>query len=345
MANSAGAKIIAQDNTRKYLSEVQRVEDWDYNFLPPPPGGIPSETFADALDLKLNGQSIKLKRYAPAHTDSDISVSFAEANVMHVADTFWNGVYPFIDYSTGGSIDGMIAACDANLAIATGDTIIIAGHGEPVSNKSELKAFRDMLVGVRENVAALKRQGRSRDETVAARPTAAFDAKFGDLGHRSRLFHPTRLRRGVILAPASEKRAGKGEAKGRLEGKVAVITGASTGIGLASAKRFAAEGAHVFLAGRRRPELDAAVAEDRRKSRGVQCDVSNLGDLDRLFAVVTTRPEQSTSCSPMRAGASSPRSERLPKTSSTEPSASMSKAPCSLSRRRCPFSRTAARSS
>jgi glyoxylase-like metal-dependent hydrolase (beta-lactamase superfamily II) len=177
--NSAGAKIIAQDNTRKYLSEVQRVEDWDYNFLPPPPGGIPSETFADALALKLNGQSIKLKRYAPAHTDSDISVSFAEANVMHVADTFWNGVYPFIDYSTGGSIDGMIAACDANLAIATGDTIIVAGHGEPVSNKSELKAFRDMLVGVRENVAALKRQGRSRDETVAARPTAAFDAKFG----------------------------------------------------------------------------------------------------------------------------------------------------------------------
>ncbi len=177
--NSAGAKIIAQDNTRKYLSEVQRVEDWDYNFLPPPPGGIPSETFADALDLKLNGQSIKLKRYAPAHTDSDISVSFAEANVMHVADTFWNGVYPFIDYSTGGSIDGMIAACDANLAIATGDTIIIAGHGEAVSNKSELKAFRDMLVGVRENVAALKGQGRSRDETVAARPTAAFDAKFG----------------------------------------------------------------------------------------------------------------------------------------------------------------------
>jgi glyoxylase-like metal-dependent hydrolase (beta-lactamase superfamily II) len=79
--NSVGARIIAQDNTRKYLSEVQRVEDWDYNFLPPAAGGIPSETFADAVDLKLNGVSLKLKRYAPAHTDSDISVNFAEANI------------------------------------------------------------------------------------------------------------------------------------------------------------------------------------------------------------------------------------------------------------------------
>jgi glyoxylase-like metal-dependent hydrolase (beta-lactamase superfamily II) len=177
--NSVGAKIVSQENTRKHLSEVQRVEDWDYNFLPPAAGGIPSETFADALDLKLNGVSLKLKRYAPAHTDSDISVNFGEANIVHVGDTFWNGVYPFIDYSTGGGIDGTIAACDVNLAAATADTIIIAGHGQPVSNKAELQEFRDMLVGVRENVATLKRQGRTRDEIVAAKPTAAYDAKFG----------------------------------------------------------------------------------------------------------------------------------------------------------------------
>ena len=177
--NSVGAKIIAQENTRKYLSEVQRVEDWDYNFLPLPTGGIPSEVFADEHSLKLNGSSIDLKRYAPAHTDSDISVTFGEADIVHVADTFWNGVYPFIDYSTGGSIDGMIAASDANLAATTGKTIIIPGHGKPVSNKAELKEFRDMLVAVRENVAALKKQGKSRDETVAAKPSAAFDAKFG----------------------------------------------------------------------------------------------------------------------------------------------------------------------
>jgi glyoxylase-like metal-dependent hydrolase (beta-lactamase superfamily II) len=178
--NSAGAKIIAQENTRKYLSQVQRVEDWDYNFLPAPAAGSPSEVFASDHTLKLNGASITLKHYVPAHTDSDISVSFGEADIVHVADTFWNGVYPFIDYSTGGSIDGMIAASDANLAATTDATIVIPGHGQPVSNKAELKEFRDMLVAVREGVAALKSQGRSRDETVAAKPTAAFDAKFGN---------------------------------------------------------------------------------------------------------------------------------------------------------------------
>ena len=178
--HSVGAKIIAQENTRKHLSEIQRVEDWDYNFLPPSSGGIPSEVFASEHSLKLNGTTIRLKHYGAAHTDSYNSVHFAEADVLHVADTYWNGIYPFIDYSTGGGIDGMIAACNANLAATTDSTIIIPGHGHPVSNKAELTGFRDMLVAIRENVAALKKQGRSRDETVAAKPTAAFDAKFGN---------------------------------------------------------------------------------------------------------------------------------------------------------------------
>jgi glyoxylase-like metal-dependent hydrolase (beta-lactamase superfamily II) len=136
--------------------------------------------FAAEHSLKLNGATIRLKRYTPAHTDSDISVTFGEADILHTGDTYWNGIYPFIDYSTGGSIDGMIAASDANLAVTTNKTIIIPGHGHPVSNKAELKAFRDMLVAIRESVAKLKQQGRSRDEIVAAKPTAAFDAKRGN---------------------------------------------------------------------------------------------------------------------------------------------------------------------
>lgn len=107
-------------------------------------------------------------------------MTFAEADIFHAGDTYWNGIYPFIDYSTGGSIDGMIAASDANLAATTDQTIIIPGHGRPVSSRAELKQFRDMLVGIRDNVAELKMQGRSRDETVAAKPTAAFDAEWGN---------------------------------------------------------------------------------------------------------------------------------------------------------------------
>jgi hypothetical protein len=74
----------------------------------------------------------------------------------------------------------MIAASEANLAATNADTIIIAGHGKAVGTKAELQEFRDMLVAVREKVAALKRQGRSRNDIVAAKPTSAFDAKFGN---------------------------------------------------------------------------------------------------------------------------------------------------------------------
>ena len=125
-----------------------------------------------------------MKHYDPAHTDSDIAVTFAEADILHCGDTYWNGFYPFIDYSTGGSIDGMIKATEANIAAAGSETIVIPGHNmpdraSPVSSKAELIAYRDMLLGVRENVAKLKREGRSLEEVVAAKPTASFDEKWG----------------------------------------------------------------------------------------------------------------------------------------------------------------------
>jgi glyoxylase-like metal-dependent hydrolase (beta-lactamase superfamily II) len=129
--------------------------------------------------LKLNDSTLALKHYNPAHTDSDISVTFTEADILHTGDTYWNGIYPFIDYSTGGNIDGMIKAAQANVAAVTDKTIVIPGHGQPVSNKAELTEYRDMLVAIRDNVAKLKQQGRSLDDAIAAKPTATFDAKWG----------------------------------------------------------------------------------------------------------------------------------------------------------------------
>jgi NAD(P)-dependent dehydrogenase (short-subunit alcohol dehydrogenase family) len=73
---------------------------------------------------------------------------------------------------------------------------------------------------------------------------------------------------------------------GKLAGKVALVTGGSSGLGLATAKRFVAEGATVFITGRRQAELDAAVAELGERAAGVQGDISNLADLDRLFEVI-----------------------------------------------------------
>jgi len=174
-----GAAILAHEQTRRHLAMAQRVEDWNFDFPPSPTGALPTDVFAIERTMDINGAKLALKHYGPAHTDGDISVAFTNADILHTGDTFWNGVYPFIDYSTGGHIDGMIRAADDNLAASTDTTIIIPSHGYPVSNRSELKAYRDMLVGIRQNVAMLKKLGRSLDETVAAKPTAAYDAKWG----------------------------------------------------------------------------------------------------------------------------------------------------------------------
>ena len=181
--HSVGAAILAHTNTRKHLSTTTRVEGWNFTFPPAPAGAIPTEVFDDERTLKLNGTTIALKHYAPAHTDSDISVHFTDADILHVADTFWNGYYPFIDYSTGGSIDGMIRATEANLAKVTDTMIVIPGHGA-VADKSQLAFYRDLLVSTREKVAALKKQGKSLDEIVAAKLTATTDAQWGN-GFRS----------------------------------------------------------------------------------------------------------------------------------------------------------------
>jgi glyoxylase-like metal-dependent hydrolase (beta-lactamase superfamily II) len=181
--HSAGAAILAHTNTRKHLSTTTRVDGWNFTFPPAPAGALPSEVFDDERSLKLNGTTIALKHYAPAHTDSDISVYFTDANILHVGDTFWNGYYPFIDYSTGGSIDGTIRATEANLAKVTDGMIVIPGHGA-VADKSQLALYRDLLVSTREKVAALKRQGKSLDEIIATKPTAATDTQWGN-GFRS----------------------------------------------------------------------------------------------------------------------------------------------------------------
>ena len=128
--------------------------------------------------MLFRSESLHLQHYDHAHTDTDISVHFTDADVLHTGDTWFNGAYPFIDYSTGGNIDGMIRATKRNLATGTTSTIIIPGHG-PVGNKTQLSDSLDMLSAVRDRIAALKQQGKSADETVAAKPTASFDAKFG----------------------------------------------------------------------------------------------------------------------------------------------------------------------
>jgi glyoxylase-like metal-dependent hydrolase (beta-lactamase superfamily II) len=175
--HEAGASILAQENTRKHLLVDTRVEGWKHTFPAAPAGAIPSTVFGEDYTLRVNDTTLVLKHYPPAHTDSDISVHFAEADILHVGDTFWNRDYPFIDYSTGGSIDGQIRAAEANLAKVNEKTIVIPGHGA-VGGKADLVLFRDVLVEMRDKVATLKKQGRTLAEVVVAKPGARYDAEW-----------------------------------------------------------------------------------------------------------------------------------------------------------------------
>ena len=177
--HAGGATIVAHENTRKHLSEDTRVEGWKHTFPAAPTGSLPSTVFKEDHALHVNGATLALKHYLPGHTDSDISVHFVEADVFHTGDTFWNRNYPFIDYSTGGSIDGTIRAAEANLAKVTGKTIVIPGHGA-VGGKADLELFRDVIVDLREKVATFKRQGRSLAEVIAAKPGARTDEEWGN---------------------------------------------------------------------------------------------------------------------------------------------------------------------
>jgi len=176
--HAAGATIWAHENTRYRLTSTQHIALFNATFPPVPVGALPTILFNTYRTISDSISTLNLNHYEPAHTDTDLSVHFTEADILHCGDTWFNGFYPFIDYSTGGNINGMIAATAQNLALATDTTMLIPGHG-PVGNKAQLTEFHDMLVGARDNVAKLKKEGKSLDETIAAKPTAAYDEKWG----------------------------------------------------------------------------------------------------------------------------------------------------------------------
>jgi len=173
--HAAGFSIFAHRKTRERMSAPQSIPFFHLVMPASPVAALPSITFGDSMQAWHNGDSLDLVHFNPAHTDTDIYVHFHNANVLHMGDTWFNGMYPFIDEATGGNIGGMIAAAEKCLAIADDHTKIIPGHG-PLGSKADLKRSHDMLSAIRDKVAALKAAGASEQEAIAKKPTAEFDA-------------------------------------------------------------------------------------------------------------------------------------------------------------------------
>ena len=169
-----GVVILAHENVRRRMAEG-RPAMGDRGAVPPASKeALPVVTFPSDITFHWNDDVIHVFHVDPAHTDGDAMVHWTRANVLHMGDVFFNGNYPFVDVSSGGSFVGTIAAVDRALTLVNERTRIIPGHG-PAGDRAALVTYREMLVGVRDAVQALVTAGKTVDEAVAAKPTAPWD--------------------------------------------------------------------------------------------------------------------------------------------------------------------------
>jgi cyclase len=175
---AAGATLIAHENTKKRMSETHTLAVLNLTFMPSPAEALPQQTFKQNHKIAMNGETVSLVHVPPAHTDSDIYIHFEKGNVLQTGDIFFNGMFPYIDDGTGGSLSGTIAGATTLMAAADNNTKIVPGHG-PLGTKADLMKYRDMLTTVRDRLQKLKSSGKSVDEAVAAKPIDDLDPVWG----------------------------------------------------------------------------------------------------------------------------------------------------------------------
>jgi glyoxylase-like metal-dependent hydrolase (beta-lactamase superfamily II) len=173
-----GAKILAHANTKRHLSEKTTIAFFQRSFDPLPPEGLPAETFSSEGSLKHGGETVHYRYLPPAHTDGDTVIHFQNANVFHGGDLLFNGFYPFIDYSTGGSLAGMAANAERIGTLIDAKTKVIPGHGS-VMDRAGVKEFHDMLAGSLEIMQKIVKDGKTLEQAQAMRPFEKYDGKWG----------------------------------------------------------------------------------------------------------------------------------------------------------------------
>lgn len=168
-----GTLIVAHDKLRRRLQSrpIDSSGGWTAEG---PAFGLPSLTFNDQMSFHLNGAEARIIHVPHAHTDGDAIVHFMGANVFHVGDLLFNGLFPYIDVDAGGNVEGVIRGVEQVLALADEETTIIGGHG-PVATTQDLRQYHTMLKTVRDRVAVLIADGKSLDQVLAAAPSKEYD--------------------------------------------------------------------------------------------------------------------------------------------------------------------------
>jgi cyclase len=169
-----GAIIVSHDNVKKRLSTEQFIGFFNRTVPPLSEKGLPIITFSDNMTISQNGDEIRVIHVGNGHTDGDSIVYFTKSNVIHVGDDFTDRSYPFIDISSGGSIDGLISSLQTISSLIDDETKVISGHTE-ISNKTKVNDLLNMLTDVRQNVSQMMEEGKTLQEIIALRPTAGYD--------------------------------------------------------------------------------------------------------------------------------------------------------------------------
>ncbi|NNE02338.1 MAG: MBL fold metallo-hydrolase [Eudoraea sp.] len=178
--NNSNTTIVAHDNVRKRVMdrekkklEEQKITASFYQAM------LPEVTFSNDITFFEGEETIMAFHEHNAHTDGDALVYFLSNNVMHMGDTYFSGRYPYIDLSSGGSVEGLIKTHKKALLVINDDTVIIPGHGRP-SNKKELQTYVAMLEDIMGKVKKAISEGATLDEVKADPAIAAsYDDAYG----------------------------------------------------------------------------------------------------------------------------------------------------------------------
>lgn len=176
-----GTWLVAHENSREMMKDdhVINLVIAAYEQKAYPESAWPDITFDDDMQFHLNGQTVDLWHFGPAHTTGDTAVYFRGSNAVHLGDVFNNSGYPFIDAGNGGTLDGVIKFCSETLARINEDTVVIPGHG-PVTDYQALADYIDMLVVIRDRMLKLIHEGATLEDVYAAGVSADYDEKMGN---------------------------------------------------------------------------------------------------------------------------------------------------------------------
>ena len=173
-----GVLIVAHDNVYARMSRDTEIGAFNQVVPAAPEAALPVITFNDNVTFRLNGEEIRAVHYSHSHTDGDSVIQFVNANVLHTGDIWFNGYYPFIDVSSGGSIDGVIGSIRTLIDLADDNTRIIPGHG-PLGDKQGMQEYLEMLEAVQTRMKKLIAEGKSLEQIIELRPNADYDDAMG----------------------------------------------------------------------------------------------------------------------------------------------------------------------